>query len=70
MEGSCYKVVPDTRVTWQEARDACAVDNASLVSIHTLAENSAVLLANIEANRTFWIGLHDPQVFESFLTLL
>ena len=53
----------DEQVTWDEAESACAMDNASLVSIHTTPENAAMLLAHEQNNKTsFWIGLHDPEV--------
>ena len=60
---SCYKLVSDEQVTWDEAESACAMANASLVSIHTTPKNAAMLLAHEQNNRTsFWIGLHDPGV--------
>ncbi len=60
---TCYRLDVRAQLTWQEAEHACAADNSSLVSVHTAAENSALLLAHAQSNYTqFWIGLHDPDV--------
>ena len=56
---SCYKL-NTTKVTWQEARDTCVAEQADLLSIHNIVENSAnFVYGSMQEREATWIGLKD-----------
>ncbi len=58
---SCYKLVTNES-TWEEALATCREDGAELVSVHSEAENAAILIVTSETSRTLWLGLHKNEV--------
>ncbi|XP_069120617.1 macrophage mannose receptor 1-like isoform X2 [Argopecten irradians] len=54
---SCYKVVTSSPATWTNANTACTNDNAALVNINDIYEDSYVY--SLLGNTPYWIGLSD-----------
>ena len=64
----CYRLLRDTKMTWEEMRDECRSHStetikSDLVSIHSSAEDATLHIIVMQLGERAWIGFKRNEVF-------